>query len=607
MTEIENNERELESKIEEYLEYAGQLETGSELKELLKEEKYDVLKDMLLKRLEFGTAGIRGKMGTGFGYLNDLVVIQTAQGIVEYLQNISADSDKKKEIVIGFDNRHHSERFAQLIAVSFLNKGFKVNIFSTIVPTPFIPFSIVKLKCLIGIMVTASHNPKEYNGIKVYWSNGAQILSEHAKGIQEKIIENLKPWPDSSEVSRVWTSPLAFDPMADVVKMYFDEVKSYSFFQDKRQTGWKSLKIAFTSLHGVSHFFLKRGFQTLNFNEFFPVEEQMRPDPDFSTVEFPNPEEDKTFEYAISTAEDHECQLIFAVDPDADRFRMAEKVTRGRWHLFTGNEIAALLASFLWDMDPERKVDPTKFCMISSAVSSKILRSMAAKEGFKFYETLTGFKWIANTALDCMSKGNEFLFGFEEAIGFMCGPMVMDKDGLLTAFHVLVMAGHVCDDEKGFYDLLGDLYLKYGFHYSRNSYFICDNHEAIKSMFHGLRNFEGVSGKYPDKLEDGDDSFKVLRVRDVTTGYDSQFEDKKGTLPKSPSMEMITFFFKNIEVTIRVSGTEPKLKYYSEIIKAAPKEDWHSLKMLLIKVVNLVIEKWIQPSENDFEYPQVTD
>ncbi|KFM74287.1 Phosphoglucomutase-2, partial [Stegodyphus mimosarum] len=364
---------------------------------------------------------------------------------------------------------------------------------------------------------------------------------------------------------------------------------------------------------------MKKAFQYFRYENFIPVQEQMRPDPDFPTVKFPNPEEKNCLDLSIATADKHGSTLIFANDPDADRLAVAEKLNNGEWYIYSGNEIGAMLGSWLWDraykdlpvdLATQKRVGKEKCCMISSAVSSKILKSIAAKNKFRFFETLTGFKWMANKAYDWMQEvGNQFVFAFEEAIGFMCGPKVMDKDGIQAAMHMAQIAAYC--DRRNFqlYDFLKEVYVKYGYHVSCNSYFICDNPDAITKFFEKLRNYKGQEGKYPERLEYFDIGwfewiyFPVKDVRDLTTGYDSRRRDQTAVLPYGPFQQMITFYFENgCEMTLRTSGTEPKIKYYTEIISTKPESEWKKVDELLHKMVELLIEQWIQPEKNGFSY-----
>ncbi|XP_042909328.1 phosphopentomutase isoform X2 [Parasteatoda tepidariorum] len=599
MSMINSGNKELDEKIREYLDYARGLATAKRVEDMVLQGRYAELEKIMMKRLAFGTAGLRGKMGPGYNAMNDLVIIQTSQGLASYID--SQDSDKSfKGVVIGYDSRHNSRRFAELAAVAFILKRIKVYLYDSIVPTPFVPYAVKKLGCLAGVMVTASHNPKDDNGYK--------ILSPIDKNIEASILKNLKPWSLSSRTSLVWTSPLCFDPLPEIQCMYYRDMNVESF-KGSNDGLDPPLKITFTALHGVSHTYMKKAFQKVHFDDYVAVEEQMVPDPDFPTVYFPNPEEGNCMDLSIQTADRYHSQLIVANDPDADRLAVAEKKVDGEWHTFSGNQVGALLGSWLWKNYPsDLKKNPESCFMISSAVSSKILRSISEKEGFLFVETLTGFKWMANRADEMMKQNKHFVLAFEEAIGYMCGSHVMDKDGIQAAMHLSKMATVAYKEQKTLHHLLRDIYLEYGYHTSKNSYFLCYQEENMFKMFANLRNFKGGKAKdvpeksdYPSSLKSKTMTYEVKDVRDLTTGYDSSQPNQKSLLPASKSVQMITFYFTNgCEMTIRGSGTEPKLKYYTEMIENASESDWKKVDATLDDMVEAMTSNWIKPEKYGF-------
>jgi len=297
-----------------------------------------------MNRLQFGTAGIRGTMNTGFNSMNDLVVIQTTQGLAKYL--LEYDSElTKKGVVIGYDGRFNSKRFAERASAAFLSQQIPVYLFSNLVPTPFIPFGVKMLNAACGIMITASHNPKYDNGYKVYFSNGAQIKSPHDKNIQKHILENLEPWPQA------WNNLLlaqAVDKLEVVTKAYNETVQKRIF--DRAIISASTVKFTYTAMHGVGYRYVREVFSQAGFQFLYSVKEQEAPDPDFPTVAFPNPEEGEgVLEHSFQTADKHQSKIILANDPDADRCAVAEKQPDGKWRVFTGNEVGALLGKRVKD------------------------------------------------------------------------------------------------------------------------------------------------------------------------------------------------------------------------------------------------------------------
>ncbi|XP_014218420.1 phosphoglucomutase-2 [Copidosoma floridanum] len=586
----------LDDKINEWLSWNKDTKAEQEIQTLIDNDDVKTLSNLFLKRLEFGTAGLRGRMGPGYNQMNDLVIIQTGQGLAKYLLKIIPDV-AEKGIILGYDGRYNSKRFAELTATIFLNHKIKVYMYSKLCPTPFIPYGVLKYKCAAGVMVTASHNPKEDNGYKVYWGNGSQIISPHDKEIQKSIFENLEPLKSSWDTSVVYDNPLFKDPLAEVMVSYFNDIKENVLYPEVTRS--TSLKFVYTPVHGVGYNYMTEAFKVANFKPFIAVEEQKDPDPEFSTVKFPNPEEPCALELSIKTADANNATVIIANDPDADRLACAEKTKNGEWHIYSGNELGALLGWWMLHAFKVRRPDANiaDAYMLASTVSSKVLASMAKKEGFKFEETLTGFKWMGNKASELIKLGKTVLFAYEEAIGFMCGSKVLDKDGVSAGICVAEMTAYL--DTMGLtpMDKLNELYCEYGHHISENSYWICHEPEVTKKIFKRLRNFDGKDDSYPTSILGG--KYPITSVRDLTTGYDNTKPGNKAILPVSKSSQMITFVFKNgLVTTLRSSGTEPKIKYYNELCASPDQKDLNELRSILNEMVSAIVEEFLQPQEN---------
>ena len=386
-------------------------ETGSEMKRLLDEGEEKLLTELLTKRLEFGTAGLRGQMGAGYSKMNDLVVIQTTQGLAEYCLKSVANA-KERGVVIGHDHRHKSQSFAELAAAAFLSKGFKVFYYPGLVHTPLVPFGVIELNACAGIMITASHNPKQDNGYKVYWGNGCQIIPPVDSEIAAEILQNLVPWTwDKSLVSN---SSLCIDPTESMVKLYFEKLALQKQYPNLKKS---FVKVCYTPMHGVGLDFAKKAVSAFQLADFVPVPSQMHPDPEFPTVRFPNPEEKGALDKAIECAQENHCDVIFANDPDADRFACAEyQRDAKKWTVFTGNQIGILLASFVIEKyRVDGKLDP-RIAVLTTAVSSHMLEDLARIENIHFDETLTGFKWLGNRAIELEKEGKNVVFAFEEVL-----------------------------------------------------------------------------------------------------------------------------------------------------------------------------------------------
>uniref|UniRef100_T1JNB8 Phosphoglucomutase-2 n=1 Tax=Strigamia maritima TaxID=126957 RepID=T1JNB8_STRMM len=593
-SKIQESSAELATKIEEWLQWDKNVVTHDEIQKLIDENQKEKLQEVLLHRLKFGTAGIRGAMAAGFNRMNDLVLIQTSQGLAKYLI-ATCPKVKNEGIVLGYDGRHNSYRFARLSAVAFLSCEIPTYLFSKMVPTPFIPFGVCHFKAACGVVVTASHNPKEDNGYKVYWSNGAQIIHPHDKGIQDSILRNLAPWPQSWDDGIVDRSPLCKDPLAEVMKHYYEIMANTMI--DKECNNKCKTKFTYTPMHGVGNEYVKKAFEVCNFAPFIPVKEQMLADPEFPTVKFPNPEEGQSaLDLAIKTADAANSTVVLANDPDADRLAIAEKQPGNQWKIYTGNEIGALLGWWLWFCWKQKNPleDAGEVYMIASTVSSKILRAIAKVEGFNFIETLTGFKWMGNKGHELLGKGKTVLFAFEEAIGFMCGSNVLDKDGITAAMKIAEMTAHLEKQNLSLTQQLHKIYQRYGYHLCKNSYYLCCDPPTIAKMFYRLRNYNGTD-TYPEECG----PWIIENVRDLTTGYDSSQANKQATLPMCKSGQMITFTFANgCVATLRTSGTEPKVKYYTEFCAKPNQSDWSILEKELCEMVKGIIDEFMQPTQN---------
>lgn len=545
--------------------------TNKEIRVLVEDKNWKELSNRLLTRLKFGTAGLRARMQAGFNGMNDLVVIQSAQGLLkEILSHDSSDAYRKRGIIIGYDGRFHSKRFAELTATIFINENIPVWLYSKTVATPFVPFGIRVKGCLAGVMVTASHNPKEDNGYKVYWSNGVQIQLHNEKAIEASILENLVPFETSWNTDVVYKSPLYQDPLEEMIQLYYERLSEQvpKNFVDTHNSK-SDIKFIYSAMHGVGYPYVKYGFETANLQNLIPVIEQRDPDPEFPTVKFPNPEEGKSsLTLSIKLAEDENSTIILANDPDADRLACAEKDASGAWKVFTGNELGCLLG--WWSLKCHQVLHPNSKIsdcyMVASTVSSKILKSMGRIEGFNFAETLTGFKFMGNKSDSLLKEGKTVLFAFEEAIGFMISPVVLDKDGVSAAVHLATMINYIKDVESlTLSQKLSKLYEQYGYHSSITSYYFCYDPDLILKIFNRIRNRDGPdSGTYAKSVNNG--IYAIDSVRDVTIGIDTSRPDGKSDLPIQKNTQMITFTFANgVVITLRTSGTEPKLKYYAEI------------------------------------------
>ncbi|KAL8760430.1 MAG: hypothetical protein Q9199_000054 [Rusavskia elegans] len=506
--------------------------TRAEIQSLLAQNNLDELEHRLSTRLTFGTAGLRAQMGAGFARLNSLTIIQTSQGLAEYL--LSAQPNAAAHgIVVGHDARHNSEHFAGLAAAVFESKGIVVYWYEDIVHTPLVPFAVKTLQAAAGIMITASHNPARDNGYKVYGSNGCQINSPEDTNIAASILLNLEP--------QTWTSQANSLRRPVLTAMQSQYMQCLGQLPHLPKAGDRSVRFVYTPMHGVGLRYMISAVEMIGIKSGMTVvDQQAQPDPDFPTVKYPNPEEKGALDLAMSTADEKSISLIMANDPDADRFAVAEKVTDD-WHQFTGDQVGVLLA--YWTFSSISSQLTTDDIMLTTAVSSQMLSYMAEAEGFKVRETLTGFKWLGNVAQDLKEQGRRVHFAYEEALGYMFPSIVSDKDGITAS---------VINYTK-----------KYGYFETTNTYWRSPNTQKTQSVFEAVRNLEQP---FPSHVG----YRKVIRWRDLTNGYDSATEQNIPDLPTSAATQMITCWLDGsdsddgIRFTVRASGTEPKIKLYLE-------------------------------------------
>ncbi|CCG80695.1 Phosphoglucomutase-2 [Taphrina deformans PYCC 5710] len=552
-------DEQLEDACDNYLRTAFTEADKKQIQDLLDTKDYIELRKRMLPRITFGTSGLRSKMEAGYARMNDLTVFQASEGLRDYILSTVPDA-KSRGIVVGHDHRFNSQRFAQIVQAVFA-PSMKVFVFGTLVHTPLVPFAVKTLGAACGVMITASHNPKQDNGYKVYGENSCAIIPPHDRLISEAIEAAISknPKPEVDFESSLASLENVYEAMT---KAYFGALfQAVGRLNQGTTTPSKPFKFCYTPMHGVGLIYarvaMSSSSQSTGPSEMITVADQAYPDPEFSTVKFPNPEEAGALDLAMQTADEEGISIIVATDPDADRLGVAEKVD-GKWRILTGNQIGTLLASHLIQSSQEEP----KRAMLSSTVSSKILQAIGEKEGIHWEETLTGFKWLGNRALSLREAGYNVILAYEEALGFLPCDIVYDKDGILSMAVLLNFTRTLYASGRTLSDELTRLYRTYGYFQSSNSYFIVPDPPLLARIMASLRD-----PRYPDSLNHR----PVTRVRDLTRGYDSSTEDHVPSLPTSKSSEMITFWFspaadefESATMTIRGSGTEPKLKYYIE-------------------------------------------
>ncbi|CAN6647392.1 phosphoribomutase [Trichomonascus vanleenenianus] len=580
--------------VEEWLRVDQNTETRKEISTLWAARDLAELEKRLGSRIEFGTAGLRSRMEAGFSRMNAVTVLQASQGLAKYVEK-TIQNGAERGVVIGHDHRHHSRHFAELAALAFVQLGFKVYALGQ-VHTPMVPFAVDTLKASSGVMVTASHNPAIDNGYKVYWANGCQIIPPHDSKIAASIDANLEPWS--------WDLGLLNSPLvernitASVTVQYFAKLLRELNFTDGKKT--PGFRFVYTPMHGVGLPAMRRAAGLLGLEDsMVVVPQQADPDPDFVTVKFPNPEEKGALDLAMELADSQGIKLILANDPDADRFVAAVK--RSKWVQLTGNQLGSLFADFVTKQYSEKQRGVSRLAIVNSTVSSEFNAHVAARMGFRCDETLTGFKWIGNRAIDLEAQGYDVPFGYEEALGYMFST-VHDKDGISAAFVFMQMAGMWAMQGTDAVEKMQLLYRTVGYFAEYNSYYVTASPAVTDQVFayirslgksHDSRASPGANGVYPGMIG----PYKVEYWRDLTTGYDSSTPDHAPTLPVSPLVQMITVKLstpdsgEGVRFTARGSGTEPKLKVYIEGHASSAER----AQELAVNVWQVLKEQWFRP------------
>ena len=525
--------------------------TFDELKSIENDEKE--ITDRFYCDLKFGTGGLRGKLGAGTNRMNVYVVSRATRGLAAY---INKTTKGHKSVVIAYDSRNMSREFAFLAADVFSGAGIKAYVFDTLTPTPILSFAVRHLKTSAGIVITASHNPKEYNGYKVYNEKGCQITDEAAKNILTEIeacgyFDEICPYRSIIEV---------LDNA--IQKEFLKEIQKYSLFSLK---GVATPKIVYTPFNGTGNVPVRTILNKIGIKEVIVVPEQEKPDGNFPTCPYPNPEERAALELAVELAKKENADLVLATDPDADRTGVAVKTSDGEYRLLNGNETGVLMENYIFSM---RKTDDKKPVIVKTIVTSDMCEAVANAYGAEVKEVLTGFKYIGET-IDKLTTREEYVFGMEESYGYLVGTHARDKDSVSAAMIIAEMTAYYALQGKSLADKLSELYEKYGYYKT-----------ALTSI-----SFPGKDGK-----TEMDEIVTGLRATPWQTLCAEKVEVKDylngiNGLPKS---NVLAFTGKNIKVTVRPSGTEPKLKIYYQI-KADSEQN-----------AELLLQKVKEQAENHF-------
>lgn len=529
-------------------------ETKAELKAIAEDE--NEIKERFYAELEFGTAGLRGVIGAGTNRMNVYTVRKATQGLANYIAKVGGQA---RGVAIAYDSRHMSPEFADVAALCLAANGIKAYVFESLRPTPELSFAVRTLKCIAGINITASHNPPEYNGYKVYWEDGAQITPPHDTGIMAEV----KAVTDYNTVLTMDKEEAKAKGLYEVIgkamdDRYIEALKSQVIHQDAINQVQKDMKIVYTPLHGTGNIPARRVLKELGFENVYVVKEQELPNGDFPTVSYPNPESEEAFELGLKLAEEKDADLVLATDPDADRLGVRVKDKDGVYHTLTGNMSGCLLEEY--ELSQRKAVNgslPEDGAVISTIVTTNMAGAIARSYGLRFIEVLTGFKFIGQQILGFENSGRgTYLFGFEESYGCLIGTHARDKDAIVATMALCEAAAYYKTQGKTLWDAMIDMYEKYGYY-----------KDDIKSIT--LKGIEGLN-KIQSILETlrqnppaqiGD--YKVTSARDYKQNTIQNMETGEVTETGLPKSNVLYYdLTDDAWLCVRPSGTEPKVKFY---------------------------------------------
>lgn len=525
------------------------------------------IEDRFYKELEFGTAGLRGKIGAGTNRMNSYIVARATQGLAEVIKG-QGRIFMDRGVAIAYDCRHYSDVFAKTAALVLVANGIKVYLFEGLRPTPELSFAVRHFNCGSGIVVTASHNPQEYNGYKVYWDDGAQILPEISNVVTDAIlrIQDFESIPMADETEAIATGQLVMIGK-EVDDLYIERVKALSLRDEELD---KSIKIVYTPLNGTGNVPVRRILAERGFENVFVVPEQEMPDPDFTTVGYPNPEDTKAFAYAERLGKEKDADLLIATDPDCDRLAVEVKNAEGGYTALNGNQTGAILVQYLLESYTDLGTMPKNPAIVKSIVTGDLAKVIAAGYGVKTFEALTGFKNICMWAkIWEETKAQTFVFGYEESIGFLTGDFVRDKDAVNAAMFLAEAAAYYRTKGKTLLDVLEEVFEKHGYYRERQVALVLEGMEGaerIKRMMKSYRaNYpKAVGGMNLKAATD----FAVQERVSMDTGKTEKIEIPPTNGLKF-EMEGESWY------ALRPSGTEPKIKLYlyAKAESAAEAED----------------------------------
>lgn len=559
---------------ERYRQWLEKLGEDSELRaELVALEGNEAeIEDRFYQDLSFGTAGLRGKMGAGTNRMNVYTIARATQGVADYIARHGKEA-MEKGVVIAHDSRHYSKEFSRLTARILAANGIKVYTFPDLRPTPELAFMVRRLGCISGINITASHNPKEYNGYKAYWEDGCQVSSEIADGMLKKMNEvdlftgaKGMDFDEAVEKGIITVLGSAYD------REYLDLIEGLAIhYGDELDL---SIPIVYTPLNGAGAIPFTTMLKDRGFTNWAIVKEQEMPDGDFTTVGYPNPEAPRAFAMSERLGKELGAELLMATDPDADRFAIEIRNDEGEYVWLNGNQTGYIIVNYLLEGKKDAGTLPEKGAMVKSIVTSTMSTIMAESYGVKMFESLTGFKNICGRIPDVEAQGYEYMFGYEESVGYACCPYIRDKDGISAGMMVAEAAAYYKKQGKTLWQVLEGLYEKYGFFAEDEPNLVLEGIEGANRI---KRMMTAVRENPPTEIAGA----KVVKLVDYKDGYED-----------IPASNVLRFYLDNNSwFAIRPSGTEPKIKFYFYTCQSSREEALRTNKKIkddILAIVNAV-------------------
>ena len=543
------------------------------------------IEDSFYKHLEFGTGGMRGELGPGTNRMNIYTVRRAAEGLAKYIVE-QGEEAKHRGVAVAYDSRHQSPEFALEVAKTIGKYGIKSYVFQELRPTPELSFAVRYYGAFAGVVITASHNPPEYNGFKVYGEDGGQLPPEAADIIIRYMnqVENELTVEAANEQDLLKEGILHYiGPEVD--QAYIEKLKTIQLNRELVSRVSKDLKIVFTPLHGTANHIVRDGLKAFGFENVTVVKEQELPDPNFSTVTSPNPEEHAAFEMAIRYGKDQDADLLLATDPDADRLGVAVKNEDGQYIVLTGNQTGALMLYYLLSQKQEKDILPANGVVLKTIVTSELGRAITESFGLTTIDVLTGFKFIGEKIKEYQTTGEySFQFGYEESYGYLIGDFVRDKDAVQAALFVTEVAAYYKSIGKTLYDGLLDIYQKYGFY-----------QEGLKSLTlkgkDGAEQIQGILESFRQAPLTSVNGVSIVTAEDYRSGERVHLQSGEKEKIYLPSSNVLKYYLEDGSwFCIRPSGTEPKCKFYFAVKGTSIQESEARLQQLQNAVMERVKE-----------------